>query len=166
VKINLISDTDIDKLLFVLRRNTSDRFKYDVEVVSSKRGTKYTARIEIRNVRLVDSKLYCGNHPNECEIGGQKPRKGNFLEGTDWVDWNDRLNDALDELNAEANVRSAACIMRKGAKRRVNYGSHMQGRFWQWDLDTNDNGYEDWRGEIAPPSNFPIGTPGEYLRKV
>lgn len=126
-------------------------------------------RIKIREIRLVEKKKYCGNHPNEClvDIGprGRAQGRRDFLEGTDWVDFNDRLNDVLDALSVGARVRSSEVEIRSGYCRRIAYDSHMIGRFWQWDMYGDPfHHYEDWCGKVAPASEYPSGTPGEYTR--
>lgn len=121
--------------------------------------------LKIREVRLKESKPYCGSHPNACDIEGG--RKGPWLEGADWVEFNDRLNDVLDRYDVNAYVRSSICILRKGTRRRVYYGSYLGNAFrneYQWNKDEPDECYEDWCGKIAPASEFPFGTPGTYER--
>lgn len=121
--------------------------------------------IKLRNIRLKESKLYCGNHPNECENNfGGSPRRGKYLEGADWVSVNDLINDICDNLNIEANIYTSVCWIRKGTRRRTHYGSSLQGFNWQWNKDEDGSCYEDYRGEMAPDSTYPHGTPGEYTR--
>lgn len=88
---------------------TRSRFVTSLEIVNS-----YT--LKFRMVRLKVRKPYCGNHPAHCETRGivRKPRKLNFLEGADWVAFNDLLNDVLDSLAISATVKSSACLIRKG----------------------------------------------------
>lgn len=158
--------------------NDCSRFKAQVEVLSDK-------RIKIRNIRLKESKKFCGSHPFACDIDGG--RKANYLEGADWVEVNDRVNDVLDRLNAIAYVRTSICILRKGEKRRVKYDGHWvawaynnEGRFVkvasseplgdrphpEWNRDESDpEAYQDWRLKVAPNSWYPPGTPGTYERK-
>lgn len=124
--------------------------------------------VKIRNIRLKQKKPYCGNHPAEC-VGGlfgaeRTHRKGTWLEGLDWVEFNDHLNDLLDSLYVSANIKSSVCILRKGRRRRTHYGMYQQGMFNQWKMDEPDDCYEDFCGQAAPMSEWPWGTPGEYHR--
>jgi hypothetical protein len=122
--------------------------------------------IKIRNIRLREKKPYCGNHPAMCENTGETRRKGTWLEGADWVEFNDSLNDICDRENISADIRSSICILRKGRERRMEYGyRQVNDRFTEWNLDDEDS-YENWCGkeELAPASEFPFGTPGLYLR--
>jgi hypothetical protein len=142
--------------------NQGSRFNCRIEVLSKN-------RIKLRNVRLDAKKRYCGNHPNACEVQG-RGRMGNYLEGLDWVEFNDRINDIFDHLNVEANVYTSVCWIRRGRRRRVCYGSHLNSGFfgtYVWDRDGEDSDYEDYCGTMnAPDSEFPYGTPGEYAERV
>jgi hypothetical protein len=126
--------------------------------------------LKILEVRLNEKKDYCGNHPFGCPVrpwGNQKHARRNYLEGADWVEWDDRINDVLDELNMSANVKTAVCIVRKGRLRRMEYWGHSLNEFNnQWDEDCDDEFYEDWcgSGKVAPASNYPADTPGLYER--
>lgn len=126
--------------------------------------------IKITKVRLDKAKAYCGNHAKACEGDpNRKHRRASFLEGADWVEFNDLVNDVLDEQDVEANVDTTVCILRKGRKRRVRYESStfrgirgLNGE-WVWDKDGPDSHYEDYCGTTsAPRSWFPKGTPGIY----
>jgi hypothetical protein len=144
------------------RINRESRFVCEPEIIDD-RG-RY---IKIRMIRLKQNKPYCGNHPNACEFNvGGKHRRGTWLEGLDWVEFNDLINDLLDEMNVSANVKTAVCILRKGTKRRTYYGSHRQGNFWAWNMDEQDCHYTDYCGREAPISECPYGTPGEYHRQL
>lgn len=142
------------------RINRQSRFTCEPEIIDD-RG-RY---IKIRMIRLKQKKAYCGNHPNECLVAGSH-RKGVWLEGLDWVEFNDLINDLLDEMHVSANVKTAVCILRKGTMRRTHYGSHQQGMFWQWNMDEHESHYEDWCDLKAPCSTCPEGTPGEYHRDL
>jgi len=137
----------------------TSRFNFSVEFAGK-------TVIKLRNIRLKEKKRYCGNHPNACDIEGG--RMGTYLEGLDWVDFNDTLNDVLDSLSVSAYVRSAVCIIRKGTRRRTVYGSFLVRHLWrpvyQWNKDEDDECYENWCGGSAPISEYPFGTPGEYTR--
>lgn len=120
--------------------------------------------LKIKNIRLRESRKYCGNHPNECEFPGAPLRKAKYLEGADWVDFNDMINDILDALAVDANVATSVCKVRKNKMRRTYYGSHMRGHFWQWNMDEDDDCYENFIHRAAPNSEYPWGTPGVYER--
>ncbi len=60
--------------------------------------SRFVARIETRSnkitihdVRLKEKKDYCGNHPFACPVRGfERPhKKYKYLEGADWVAFND-----------------------------------------------------------------------------
>lgn len=126
--------------------------------------------IKVVNVRLKESKPYCGSHPSSCDnrVGfDTKPRKSKVLEGSDWVEFNDTINDILDRLNLSANVKTVICILRKDTRRRIHYGEHIDS-FGnpEWNMDEADNYYVDYCGSIAPDSSYPVGTPGLYERNV
>lgn len=123
-------------------------------------------KITIHNVRLKEKKNYCGNHPFACPIRKrdedlthkQHLRKNyNFLEGADWVAFNDLCNDILDKFHVSADVASSLCVIRKGDKRCVKYDGHKLG-----------NGNSEWNKEgvyqnkigVKTKSEFPDGTPG------
>lgn len=145
-----------------------DKFTYQWETLRMN-GRKFIWVAKIRQIRLVTKKPYCGNHPEMCELqgfGNTKPRMGNYLEGTDWVDWNDRLNDVLDSVGLKADVATAACVVRKGTTRRVQYDSYWIGNFALWEQFGPVSHYEDWCGKVAPASIYPFGTPGDYDREI
>jgi hypothetical protein len=136
-------------------------------------GTRFTAAVEVissQSLKIVDVKLrqtkpYCGYHPAACELAGSHRRRA-YLEGADWVEFNDLVNDVLDLHSASAHVYSIVCVIRQGSKRRVRYGAEY-GRFggnatWERIGETGD--YHDYRGTVAPVSDFPEGTPGNYSK--
>ncbi len=138
---------------------TKSRFTALVEISGDK--------VKIRNVRLKQNKDYCGNHPFACPVrpwGNEKHKKLNYLEGADWVAFNDMINDVLDNLGVSADVASSLVVIRKGEKRCVNYGGHALNKFNnEWNKEGEK--YENWIGKKAGRSKYPIGTPGipEYL---
>lgn len=124
-------------------------------------GRKYCHEVQVATVRLKDSKPYCGNHAGPCKTDPRFPRPHRnlkYLEGGDWVVFNDLVNDVLDELNISAKVDSSNCVMRLGKKRRVHYG---QGHTFEgaWNEKGNAEDYQDWCGKLAPRSTAPAGTP-------
>lgn len=136
--------------------NHDSRFTVHIQFLSNK-------RLKMYDVRLKEKKRYCGNHPNSCEVEGG--RMGRYLEGLDWVEFNDRINDVLDSLNVSARVFSSVCEIRRNRERRHNYDSHLilpSRGLYEWDKRGEDSDYEDYCGRYAPDSTYPYGTPGEY----
>lgn len=130
--------------------------------------------VRLDTVRCRQKKSYCGQHPNECVVTPfKRERSGTWLEGLDWVGFNDGLNDLLDRLGVDAEVWSFnreadrktggdRYFIRRGRHRRVDYQSHvfhvgMYGEFHAWTVAGN---FEDWVGKEAPRSEYPEGTPG------
>lgn len=132
--------------------------------------SKYKAGcINIYKVRLRTAKEFCGNHPAACEIGNPTHRKGAHLEGADWVQFNDELNNILDRMNVSARVESALVIVRKGALRRTNYRHRYPrpGANAEWIRDSeHEFDWEDCKGikKGHPVSSFNEDTPGVYRR--
>jgi hypothetical protein len=166
MQIRSIKPYSVGAMRDIVRRELRDsRFTFDSEIIDS--------YVKLRNIRLKEKKLYCGNHPNACENPFGKPRQGVYLEGADWVEFNDRLNDACDKFDVHANIRSSILIVRKGFNRRTCYGSHVFSRglimgntIWEWNKDEDDDFYENYCGKVAPNSSYPFGTPGIYSREV
>jgi hypothetical protein len=111
--------------------------------------------IVLNGIRLRAAKGYCGNHAGPCRVTGKKHQRNRFLEGLDWVSFDDMLNDALDSIHHDGNVESAVCVIRKGRRRRVDYYGRDGGEF-----DRDTNAFEDYCGRLAPPSEHQRGTPG------
>lgn len=114
--------------------------------------------VVINGVRLNIPKGYCGNHCGPCQVrfGGAKKHKTlPFLEGLDWVSFDDMVNDALDSIHHDGDVASGVCVVRKGKRRRMDYYGRDGGEF-----DREGYDYEDFCGRTAPPSEYQEGTPG------
>lgn len=105
--------------------------------------------ISLRKIRLKESKPYCGSHPGPCIIEGRK-RKAVFLEGLDWIEFNDILNNWADALPLEADISSSVCAIRIGRKRRMDYRGHNEGTK-QAEWDKYGEKYEDYCGKVSPP---------------
>lgn len=142
----------------------SDRFTFDI--VPGK-----GAQMKLSKVRLKNPKAYCGNHAKACEGLGETHTRRTFLEGADWIDFHDRLNDLLDNIGASASVSNTAIITRKGTRRRVRYeansfrGTRGAPNFeWVWDKDGPDDHFQDCTHAISQPAWFPEGTPGIYSK--
>lgn len=122
--------------------------------------------IEFTGIRLRRAKTYCGNHPGPCipnPYVQRKERRGVWLEGSDWAEFNDLVNDVLDELHVDARVASRSCVIRIHKMRRVYYDMHNIGRdrpHWDWDMHGEPGHYQPWCGKVAPRATVPMGTPG------
>lgn len=157
MKISKIKNIDIDELVVAIVSHFNDsRFSVDV---SQSKGDIY-----LKMVRLRQTKEYCGNHPKGCEAtGGPKHKKAAFLEGADWVEFNDRLNTVLDRLHVSAVVSSSVVNLRQGLARRIVYDAKTRNAHaWVWDKFGEAGHYANYCGGDAPRSSFPIGTPGIY----
>lgn len=130
------------------------------------RNKRIGAGIKIETVRLRERKAYCGAHPASCEITGERHARHTYLEGADWVEFDDLVNNVLDRLDVSAHVFTAICEIRRGRMRRITYGCsypNMFRRISQWDRVGDDTDYADYAGSSeAPRSDFPSGTPGRY----
>lgn len=122
--------------------------------------------LRFSKIRLRDRKLYCGNHPKSCEVGNHREVKTAYLEGADWVEFNDMLNNVLDDLDMPCRITSAACVIRKGLLRRIRYDATAPpalGQNWQWDRSGLSWHFADHtQTKDRPESWFPEGTPGQY----
>lgn len=134
-------------------------------------GGRFTARVEhhrnkvtIHDVRLTYKKDYCGNHPLPCPVrpGPHKKHKRlDYLEGADWVGFNDLLNDVLDSLGVVCDAGSSLVIIRKSGERCTYYDAQAtpNGIDNEWLKDSGQ--FENHIGTNAPVSAaYPEGTPG------
>lgn len=140
-------------------------------------GKRFNSGVRIKGVRLIPSerKHFCGNHPGPCALSGHRPEKRHlYLEGADWVAFNDHLNDILDRMNYSCWVFSRPLEMTKplwiriGRKRRVTYFSEPSraallgfraNDVWQPGDEQSD--FEDWCGKTCPPrAELADSTPG------
>jgi hypothetical protein len=103
-------------------------------------------------------------------VTGRPHRHSRCLEGTDWVAFNDLLNDVLDRLGLDADAWSynreahgGRYYIRRGRRRRVRYdeawAAGVFGAFRRWAKAGPDD-FEDHCGREAPRSELPEGTPG------
>lgn len=122
----------------------------------------YMGWVNLGRVRLRETKLYCGNHPCACELGNKEDKKYNYMEGADWVEFNDRLNDVLDANHVNADVGDIVRI-RRGTERCIEYiedGANKRfGANYEW---FKFGRYADYCGTTAPRGLFPEGTPGRH----
>lgn len=159
MKISKISGADQGTIIdAVYRRLCDSRFTAEV----TRDGFK---NIKVAQVRLREKKAYCGNHPKACENAFGRHAKAAYLEGADWVEFNDLLNDVLDELRVAAKVESRVVNLRLGTQRRVKYdGNNFVGNAWQWDKFGPEWHYECGFGKTMGASKFPFGTPGIHTK--
>jgi hypothetical protein len=168
-----------DKIAALIRRYLpKSRFtlNFDRQRVSRRVSGKPWAEsfaCRLLQVRLRTRKPYCGQHAGPCPINpifGPKPHKlSTCLEGSDWVGFDDMVNDVLDRHSVEAVVWSKGAdfhtkfFIRRGRERRTNYPADWVGTAMRWACD-NDRAY--WSSahfgvkSDAPRSTFPDGTPG------
>ena len=171
--IKVLKETEADKDTIyraIMTRINESRFLIDLSanmfgvpagmnyMAISPKG-RFKAHFAIVGVRLREKKGYCGNHCGPCRLTGRKHKKMKYLEGADWVSFNDMINDVLDELNVSANVFSSHCIVRKGPRRRMCYYGESGLEFYK-DADRED--YSDRRLKGHEGSDFDWGTPGFY----
>jgi len=115
--------------------------------------------VKINTVRLRHKKAYCGNHGGPCVRPHVKEHSRlPYLEGADWVEFNDMLNDICDNLSISATIASVVCVIRRGECRRVEYDT-VGGAGTEW---AKEGELQNCVGKAAPPSSFPEGTPGVY----
>jgi len=165
--ITKIQGATVGNVIWAIEKEFKDS-RFSLEVSTKKWGV-----VSMTKVR-VPKKEYCGNHMKACENPNKKHRHGTHLEGADWVEFNDMVNNALDALGVSANVASSksmgGCIVRKGDRRRIRYesntrlGSSIVNFAWIVDYDAPADHFECWCGsQIAPPlAWFPEGTPGKH----
>ncbi len=124
----------------------------DIDIVRGHR--RHT--VQVHEIRLRVAKPYCGNHAGPCKVPGRH-RKAAYLEGADWVAFNDWLNDLLDGIDHDGRVFSSVCDVRIGRRRRICYTS--TGAIW--DRIGEESDYRDCCGSRAPRAICTPGTPGE-----
>jgi hypothetical protein len=129
--------------------------------------TRTRSTLSFHIIRLKESKPYCGNHPAGCEFTTDRtPARRNFLEGADWVAFNDLLNDCADSLSLSCNISSAFVDIRQGPCRRTYYDADWEsmnphtGIVQLWEKIGLPEHYVDRRGQPATRSDYPEGTPG------
>ena len=170
MKVTCKSLTEASAVTDALKRSMHlSRFKCEYDMANKSAMQRGNWYVTLSEVRLLESRPYCGNHPAECERPhphGHKLRKAAYLEGTDWVAFNDMVNDTLDNLGHEGNAATAICVIRTNGRRRTNYGMYRSFNQNQWEKTGHlDQDYADCRGKTAPISDYPFGTPGTYAWK-
>lgn len=152
------------------------RFRVGIlEIDMHPRASPRSLSLKISTVRLKKKKDYCGQHPNACVanpfIGPKKHRITTYLEGTDWVAFNDMLNDLCDEHRIEADIWSESIEfrgkmrIRKGQLRLHTYRSEPKSNgiveFWHWNTNNPNCDYDNRFGQMTRErSSYPNGTPG------
>lgn len=138
-----------------------ERSRFTAEIDMKQRLKRLNGKVQtvfcvvLHPVRLREAKHYCGHHAGPCRLGGGSHKKARYLEGADWVAFNHMINDCLDRHNMIADVRSSVVIVRKGARRRMDYYSADGFTF---DRDTDN--YADYRRKKSPEPEYTPGTPG------
>lgn len=119
----------------------------------------YYGAINISTIRLKKAKQYCGNHAGPCLLTFELPKKKyKYLEGADWVEFNDTINDFLDKKKLSAVVESAEVRVRLNNMRRVYYSDNGYG---VWNKYGHADDYECGFKENLQ-TVFTYGTPGIY----
>jgi len=133
----------VGALMATLQRETEAAgFKvgdYDYVGSTNGRGPRDGSRlpgyvVDLRKIRLMKAKPYCGNHPGECVAVGRRTKAGakpasNCLEWEDWVRFHEVVNNVLDRYHVSADVTTAGAdvdqgrllFCRRGLKRRLRY---------------------------------------------
>lgn len=133
--------------------------------------TDRTMGVKLTTIRLKRKKPYCGAHPGPCLNTFRRHSNSHYLEGLDWVGFNDMLNDALDEVSADCTVFSynreslvtGRYFIRRGRLRRVGYPFSYRGNFAHWLQGDFVADFEDHCGKPPPPVSWhtkDAGTPG------
>lgn len=94
----------------------------------------FHAEIHVTNVRLVESKFYCGQHAGPCDLPQgfpRKPKKMKLLEWEDWQAFHAVVNSVLDKGKVSADCwsfppdtaldKGKKLWIRRGDKRRTQY---------------------------------------------
>lgn len=167
------------------------RFTFRAETEPARHGGRGTGgrdSLRLRMIRLRRAKHYCGQHAGPCPANPlfEAPHRAcRYLEGADWVAFDDMINDVLDRHRIEARVWSKGTeflrpyFIRRGRARRTAYGAVRMTRhggrlvavpddypghaFWVWDPDEANGAFADSHFGAradAPRSSFPAGTPG------
>ena len=155
--INKVTSGQTTDLIAGAMRSALSTSRFTAEVIQKR------SSVEIRTVRLNYRKDYCGNHPLPCPVRPGKHRKhpvNTFLEGADWVGFNDMVNDVLDTLGCVCNCASSHVVIRKDGKRCVEYDSQplSNGIDNEWRRDSGQ--FKSYISQQAPRAKYPAGTPG------
>lgn len=132
---------DDDRLGWIAHRlvhyREKSRFRFDVAYDDVRVKGRHRRCLRLRRIRLLQAKDYCGQHAGPCPLRGvpHKNPRATYLEGGDWVAFDDMINDVLDRHRIEADVWSVGrefvkpYYIRRGRMRRTAYpGVWMRGR--------------------------------------
>ena len=153
----------------------SSRFSFEVVLP---RSASYNQRIELKSIRLKTSKEYCGSHPGACELAFRQHKNRKYLEGADWVQFNDMLNIYMDAnqiscviwsnpVERQNSQRGERLRIRIGMHRRINYDMRpSEGPFFgnaTWELNGEIKDFVIADKNLTCYSAFPEGTPGIHV---
>jgi hypothetical protein len=160
--------------------SVASRFRFVPKM--AKRYASYNPIIEIKGVRLKTRKEYCGSHPGACELAFREHRNTAYLEGADWVEFNDMLNNHMDKHNISCVIWSAPTERQRSQateRMRIRIGMHRRIRYDMRPNESPFRGNSTWElnGNVADfcvprflesglpdvpftYSEFPSGTPG------
>lgn len=174
-------DTDPQQIVDLLNNEYLPKSRFVIwtlEVGDFPRACSWKPSLKILGVRLRRKKYYCGQHAGPCQISPffeKKHKLASWLEGADWVAFNDMLNDLCDKYRISANIwserESVGRLYLRQWSARCNYygGDHQRGQHWQGNKDTLSEFTTDHFGvaEPAERSDFEEGTPGipEWLKE-
>jgi len=134
----------VHKALLATLKNS--RFLVRDIVVKEQTADRKRGVIHLNEIRLKEAKYFRGCAPEFEEWRLARPcKRAHFLEAADWIEWNDLLNDLLDELDCPADVLSRACVVRKGRLRRTRYDTleDKYGIQSQWEKAGSKEAFSD-----------------------
>lgn len=128
--------------------------------------------LKISGPRLLRKKFYCGQHAGPCRAGVRRRHPlGSWLEGADFVAFDDMLNDLCDKYQIEAEIWSTResigrLYLRDGKLRRNRYYNPCGVAHWMGGRHRSDFIDRFGNPEPAERSDFTAGTPGipEWLK--
>lgn len=137
--------------------SVASRFRFVPKM--AKRYASYNPIIEIKGVRLKTRKEYCGSHPGACELAFSVHRVLSCLEGADWVEFNDMLNNHMDEHNISCVIWSAPKerqLSQTKERMRIRIGMHRRASY---DMRPNERGLGNATWELNGQVNdFMLGS--------
>lgn len=145
------------------------RTRFRIGSLYSKRvsGRKYCALFIINEVRLKNKRPYFGfgAMAGSGKGAGPKIKQATYLQGVDWIEFNDLLNDLCDKENVSSRIWTGTCLIRDGMKRRIRYSISPQGS-WHfmepYELDGVPSMVDVSKSPILPFSSWGGMSAGEY----